>query len=342
MVDLVIQNARLWDGTGPLPRAASLILRRGRLVEIAAVDVSLDVPTIDVRGSVVTPGLVDAHLHLMLGGETIRQVDLSQVTGRESFEATIEQAAASLPPDRWLVASGWNETLWCCGKQPDRSWLAPAGPRPVVCWRCDWHAVLVNDAVLERLDLSQDISGGHVGRDASGNPTGLLAEAAAWELVNPLVPPMPEVDRKQSRDRAIQHLLEHGVTMARTMEYRADIEQFLSPLAGELPVRLSVVQLDRELPLDMGWHTDMPRTDRLRLTGCKAFFDGTLGSRTARLHEPYADAPHTRGLWVEHANEGLGRSVVPTSVRGWACSSRSCHWRCRRLASLGAVQYVPD
>ena len=130
MVDLVIQNARLWDGTGPLPRAASLILRRGRLVELAAADVSLDVPTIDVRGSVVTPGLVDAHLHLMLGGETIRQVDLSQVTGRESFEATIEQAAASLPPDRWLVASGWNETLWSCGEQPDRSWLAAAGSRP--------------------------------------------------------------------------------------------------------------------------------------------------------------------------------------------------------------------
>jgi len=305
MVDLVIQNARLWDGTGPLPRAASLVLRRGRLVEVAASDVSLDVPTIDVRGSVVTPGLVDAHLHLMLGGETIRQVDLSQVTGRESFEATIEQAAASLPPDRWLVASGWNETLWSCGEQPDKFWLAAAGPRPVVCWRCDWHAVLVNNAVLERLDLSQDITGGYVGRDESGNPTGLLAEAAAWELVNPLVPPMPEVDRMQSRDRAIQHLLEHGVTMARTMEYRADVEQFLSPLAGELPVRLSVVQLDRELPLDIEWHADMPRTDRLRLTGCKAFFDGTLGSRTARLHEPYADAPHTRGLWVERANEGL-------------------------------------
>ncbi|MDG1837954.1 MAG: amidohydrolase [Phycisphaerales bacterium] len=305
MVDLVIQNARLWDGTDPLPRAASLILRQGRVVEIAAADVALDVQTIDVRGSVVTPGLVDAHLHLMLGGETMRHVDLSQVTDRESFEAKIEQAAASLPSDRWLVASGWNETLWSCNEPPDRSWLAVAGSRPVVCWRCDWHAVLVNDAVLERVDLSQDITGGHVGRDASGNPTGLLAEAAAWELVNPMVPPMPEADRMQSRDRAMQHLLAHGITMARTMEYRADIEQFLSPLAGELPVRLSVVQLDRELPLDTGWHANMPWTDRLRLTGCKAFFDGTLGSRTARLHTPYADAPHTRGLWVERANERL-------------------------------------
>ena len=69
-------------------------------------------------------------------------------------------------------------------------------------------------------------------------------------------------------------------------------------------MRVSLVQLDRTLPLDTGWHDDAPQTSRVWLSGCKAFFDGTLGSRTARLRTPYSDAPECRGTWLELAASG--------------------------------------
>jgi hypothetical protein len=157
---------------------------------------------------------------------------------------------------------------------------------------------------MAMLDLSSPPPGGQVVRGPGGAPTGLFLEAAAWKLINPLVPAIPEDERATALDAGMRHLLESGVTMARTMEYRADVERHYLPRLGDLPVKLSVVQLDRDLPLDLDWMSDVPRSDRFHVRSCKAFLDGTLGSRTARLHEPYADDPAARGMWVELALAG--------------------------------------
>jgi predicted amidohydrolase YtcJ len=304
-VDLRVTNGRIWNGEQTTPRPLDMLVSGGRvlaLVEPGSADVARE--TIDLDGSVLSPGMVDAHVHLLLAGESLMHLDLSGIDGRDAFEAAIEAAHASLPPGRWLIATGWNETQWARGGLPDRSWLRAAGSRPVVCWRCDWHSVLVNDAVLRMLDLDGDLpASGHVGRASDGTPTGLLVEAAAWELVNPQIPPLPETLRGEAIEHAAALMVQSGITATRSMEYRCDIESHFVPRAGGLPLRLSLVQLDRTLPLDVHWHRHLPRTDRFALTGCKAFFDGTLGSRTARLSSPYADAPETSGTWLERALE---------------------------------------
>ncbi len=302
MSDLVLGNMKLWDGSAARPAAATIRVRDGCVREITWGEATTC--DVDFSGAVVTPGLVDAHLHLMLGGESAMSLDLSGVRGRDEFEAAIASTHQALPEDRWLVATGWNETNWPDGSSPDATWLRCAGNRPVVCWRCDWHAVLVSETVMSKLDLSSPPPGGRVACDAAGNPTGLLAEAAAWELVNPIVPPLPESARGAALEQGMRHLLASGVTMARTMEYRADVERHYLPRRDDLPMRLSVVQLDRELPLDLDWLGGVPRSERIHVSSCKAFLDGTLGSRTARLHDPYADDPDTRGLWVELALAG--------------------------------------
>ncbi len=302
MSELVYGNMKLWDGRSPAPRPMTIGVRRGRVVEVG--EGTPKGAFVDLAGAVVTPGLVDAHLHLLLGGESRCGVDLSQVACREEFEAVMEAADAALAPGRWLLASGWNETNWADSTLPDVGWLRCVGDRPVVCWRCDWHAALVNDVLVRMLDLTADPRGGRIVRDWSGAPTGLLVEAAAWDLVNPIIPPLPNHERAAALDGAMRHLLASGVTMARTMEYRADVERFYVPRMDSLPMRLSVVQLDRTLPLDLAWLDEVPSAGRLHVRGCKAFLDGTLGSRTARLHDPYTDDPATRGLWVELALEG--------------------------------------
>lgn len=305
-VDLRVTNCRVWNGTHAIPQRLDVLVSADRVLELSEPSrATFARTTIDLDGCVVTPGLIDAHVHMLLAGESLMHLDLSRIDGRDAFEAAIEATHAVLPPERWLIATGWNETLWADGGLPDRSWLRAADSRPVVCWRCDWHSALVNDAVLRMLDLDGDLpAGGHVQRSSDGAPSGLLVEAAAWELVNPLIPPLPDAIRGEAIDQAAALMVASGITSARSMEYRCDIESHFAPRADTLPVRLSLVQLDRALPLDVRWHEQLPRTDRFVLSGCKAFFDGTLGSRTAKLSAAYADAPETDGTWLERALEG--------------------------------------
>ena len=304
-VDLI--NAQVWCGHGPSPELCVACFDHGRLQELrpAHTPARAGSVVIDAGGRVVTPGLVDAHMHLLLGGQTLQHLDLSGVRSRAAFEAEIEAAHAAMEPSQWLLASGWSECQWADQQRPDRTWLAPASTRPVVCWRCDWHAAVVNDAVLGLMDLPDDAvvlaAGGQVGRDAEGSRDGYLAEAAAWRWLQPVIPRPDGAQQRAAANAAIEHLLALGITAVRTMEYRSDILETFVPLAEDCPLRLSLVQLDRDLPLDLTWHEQLPSHDRFRLTGCKSFFDGTLGSRTARLRQDYQDQDGWRGSWLEHA-----------------------------------------
>jgi hypothetical protein len=264
---------------------------------------------IDRREQFAVPGFVDAHLHLTLASTGLSKIDLSGCASRVGFESRIAAGAATLSPDAWLEAQGWDEASWG-GALPDSSWLRTAGDRPAVAYRMDIHACVVNDVLLTQLArdgaLDADPPGGTIVRDASGMPTGLLLEQAAWHLVNPRVP-VPDAARRQSALLlGISQLLGFGVTAVGSMEYAREVREVLLPVA-RLPVAMpfvAVTLLDRTLPLDLsvakGFHVD----GRLRVIGAKSFADGTLGSRTAAMLEPYAGT-RSGGSLIEHAQDGM-------------------------------------
>jgi len=271
---------------------------------------------LDAAGTWLGPGFVDAHVHLVMAGLGLRQRDLSAVDSRASFEAAIAAEAARLRdegagPDVWLLARGWDESRWD-GARPTADWLAAAGSRPAAAWRMDIHAVAINRAGLARLDLREPVAGGTIVRDAAGEPTGLLLEAAAWERLIPALPP-PTAGQEQAATRAaVAHAHARGLVAVGSMEYLDVIERALVPLAEESTLCLRLLALDRELPLDLERMRAVPASALLRLFAAKAFVDGTLGSRTARMREPYADADadadgdgaDPRGLLVERALDG--------------------------------------
>jgi predicted amidohydrolase YtcJ len=256
------------------------------------------------------PGLIDAHLHLSLGAESMLEVDLSACRDRAAFEQAIAAGHAALPPGAWLVARGWNEDAFPARVPPDRSWLAAAGSRPAIAWRMDSHACVANDAVLARLDLAADPPGGRIGRDANGRPDGLLQEAAAWTLVQPLVPPLEATRRLRAVADATRFLASLGLTAVGSMEYRRMLEEGLVPQRDSLAVRVRATLLDRDFHRRAEWRGHLafarsfPNDDRLAIIGMKAFLDGTLGSRTARMLADYADDSGNRGLLVEMAERG--------------------------------------
>lgn len=269
-----------------------------------------DGPAIDLPpGAFAVPGLIDGHLHLILGGLGLELLDLASCTSRAEVEGRVRARHATLETGRWLIAQGWNEDRWG-GEQPTAAWFDGLDGRHVVAWRMDHHACVVSRSVLAQLDLSSTPGGGEIVRDADGMPTGVLREAAAWHIAKPAIP-APGMDaRRAALDAAVRHLHALGVTGVGSMEYGVDLEHVLAPRRHDLPLRMAITLLDRDWPLDVTQGVTFDRTDRLWVVGYKSFIDGTLGSRTARMHEPYADEPTTRGLWTELAADGL--------LRDWA------------------------
>jgi predicted amidohydrolase YtcJ len=316
---LHFHDARVWTGSPGAAAARSVTIAGGRIAALDE-DPPPGADVIDTRGRPVIPGLIDAHLHLLLGGRSMERLDLSGVASRAEFERAIADRHRVLPPERWLVARGWSQENWPDHALPDASWLAPAGDRPTVCYRMDEHAVVVNDAVLARADLpGTDPDGGRIDRDpGTGAPTGLFLEAAAWQIVNPLVPD-PDADERRAHLRAAQdHAHRLGLTAVGTMEYARSVVDAFLPERDRLTLRCRVTLLDRGWPLDLDAFAVLPREGPVAIIGCKAFLDGTLGSRTARLLADYADDPGNRGLFVELAAAGhlhdWARAVVAAGL----------------------------
>ena len=310
-----LAGGRFWTADPMNPWASSVDIADGRITAVDAPP-RPDLPTVTLPATaVVTPGLIDAHLHLSLGAQTLAQLDLTEVNSRAEFESRIEHAARALAPGRWLRAFGWNESNWG-GERPTRAWLRAAGNTPCVAYRMDQHACVVNDAVLALIGNAPCPTGGDIVRDSSGVATGLLLEQAAWQLVNPRVPTPPAEDRRAALQTAFRHCNTFGITAVGSMEYESDLrethEYLRTHARTACTVRVIATILDREWPVDFAWGREFAHDELLSIAGWKSFIDGTLGSRTARMLRPYADDVSNRGMLVEFA------AHHPDRLRSWA------------------------
>ena len=316
-------NARVWTADPLRPHARRVSIREGRIVSVDGVAATGEprasdgsMPSsaahdvLDLEGRWIGPAFIDAHLHLTLGAATLAQCDLSACASRAEFERRIASHAARLDAagerGAWLVAFGWNEADWR-GTAPAQAWLDAAGERPAVAWRMDQHACLVNAAALARLDASRvatGVDGGEIDRDAAGAPTGFFREQAAWKLVIPAIPEPSTAAKRANLAKACAHLHTLGLGSVGSMEYLRDIRSVYLPGRDALTLRVHATVLDRDWPLGEPPEIPAESSDFFRVIGLKSFADGTLGSRTAWMLEPYADARATSGLAMEHTLRG--------------------------------------
>jgi len=301
-----------------------------------------DSTVLDLPGATMVPGLIDAHLHLVDGGLALGRLDLSEVGGRADFEDAIAERHRCLPGGEWLVGHGWSEQRWPGRDLPTKDWLRAAGDRPAVCRRMDIHAAVVNQAVLDRLPSLEDPAGGRVVRDAStGEPTGLLLEEAAWSLLGEVLPAPTLEDRRAAVRRAAAHAHRHGLVAVGTMERLADAREVLWPLRSELSLRCRITLLDVDPLAGTVDPASWPPGDaRAAIIGIKSFADGTIGSRTAALLEPYGDRPDESGMLLGHARDDrIGDWAAAVADLGLSPSIHAIGDRAVRLA-LNAVEPI--
>jgi len=343
---LHIKNARVWTGDPARPWARSISLRKTRISGLDSDAPAEDTAhrVIDARGRVILPGLIDSHMHLLTGGRALEELDLSGVDSRETFEKAVASRHDALPAGRWLIGRSWSQHNWPGHEMPTREWLRGCGERPAVCFRMDMHAAVVNDAVLRMIDTERDPLGGRIMRaDRTGDATGLLVEAALWKLVNPLIPPASPEERHSFVFAAQRHCHAMGLTAVGTMEYLRDIRDVYEPLRDRLTLRCRCMVLDRDWQaMEFPYPPADESNTGLGVIGYKAFVDGTLGSRTARMLNDYADDPGNRGLLVELAANGtLNEWAHEVARRGYSPCIHAIGDEAARLA-IDAVDDVRD
>lgn len=264
---------------------------------------------VDLQGHFVMPGFNDAHMHLTDAGLKRLTVDLTGVKSIEEFRARIQKRVETAAPQEWIVGSGWDETLWQ-GKQMPTRWDIDevTTEHPVYMERVDGHVSVANTLALKLAHVtlaSKDPEGGEIGRDISGQPNGILREAAR-DLVASVIPQPTLEKQRQAIEAALQDVARWGITSVQDYSHWHDpdagwqdfkiFEQLEKE--GKLTVRISE-WLPFDLPVEVlvARRESHDRSDPMLHTGMlKAYMDGALGSHTAAMLQPYADDPKNSGI----------------------------------------------
>jgi predicted amidohydrolase YtcJ len=258
---------------------------------------------VDLVGHFVMPGFNDAHLHLDDAGKMKLSVDCTGAKSLDELRTRVEKKVEEAKAGDWILGSGWDETLWPVKVPPTRWDLDEvSNGHPVVLERIDGHIVVANTRALQLGSItlaSRNPQGGRIDRNQNGEPTGILRETAKDAVLDVIPKPSHRL-RREGLELALADLAEHGVTSAQDYSPVWENFQIYEELEkeGKLTARITewlpfddpVEELSRK-------RESHPQSDLMLHTGMlKGFMDGSLGSHTAALLEPYADDPNNSGL----------------------------------------------
>ncbi len=313
--DLVLRNGRFYPVASAGGVDGSLAVRGGRIVYLGddgGVEAMIgdDTRVLDLAGRAVTPGLIDAHSHLVSLGAALERVDLVGTGSYAEVIGRIRAAAAETPSGEWVQGRGWDQNDWPDKAFPHHAELSAAVPdHPVWMSRIDGHAALLNARAMELLGVtaaSVDPIGGRFERDAEGRPTGVLIDTAM--SVGSGIPAASPAELERRIEAGARHCLERGLTTVTDMGIgQAEYEAYKRLRAGDrLPIRSALFLSGDDAGLLERWFERGPEIDpeaRLLVRGIKLYSDGALGSRGAALVEPYADDPANLGLLITGSEE---------------------------------------
>jgi hypothetical protein len=337
------------------PRAAALLACNGRLVHLGADEEVRalaahashlgQVREIDLAGHCVLPAFTDSHIHFLSMGTSLDGVALAGVTSLEEVLRRVGVAAESAEPGEWVQGWGWDHSLWPDPRFPDKRSLDLVSPGvPVALRRKDGHLTWVNSAALAAAGITRgtvDPPGGRIGRDAEGQPNGLFFETAA-DLIHRSIPDLSEAQRLRAARRAQDELLRMGVVGVHIPEGPATLRTLQRMEAtGDLHLRVCMMLTYDGLDeaIETGLRSGFG-SDRLRLGPVKVFSDGSLGSETAAMLDPFEGSEDNRGV-LTLPEEAIRDAIARAARAGLACAIHAIGDRANRVV-LDAFEATRD
>jgi predicted amidohydrolase YtcJ len=315
--DLVCVGGNVFTAARERPWAKSFAIRDERFVAVGteaqtARWAGRGTRRIDLRGSIVVPGFIDAHAHL---GESAGELGWTRLDGTRSMEealARLRKTAARTPHGEWVIGIDWDEAKWTDRRYPLREDLDRVSlDHPVVARRIDCHIGCVNSRALETASDLVGLRGFEV--DRTGRPTGVLKEEAFAELHERFASDAAGLERNLSKITTMAHRL--GITSIHDVVPMPAWEAYQQAhQKGRLRLRVNAL-LPGALSASLskaGIRSGLG-DEWLRTGAIKVFSDGSLGAFTAFLDSPYEGPTNERGMLI-HSPSGL-REVLETAHR---------------------------
>ena len=305
--DLIVVNAVVRTMDASRPKAEALAIYGNKIAAVGSTKqiqalAGEKTRAIDAAGKLVLPGFNDSHVHFLMGGFSLSNVDLRDAKSPAEFARRIADFAKKIPKGQWIVEGNWDHEKWPGTPLPTKEMIDALTPEhPVFVSRTDGHMALANSLAMKLAAVHQEVKdppGGSVVRDPkTGELTGIFKDAA-MDFVSKAIPEKSFAENLAAARAATDYAASLGVTSVQDMSAGSDvgIYQFLME-RGELKTRVYAVRsiLSWETLANAGVRAAFGN-DLLRIGGLKGFADGSLGSSTALFFEPYNDEPGVRGL----------------------------------------------
>ena len=306
----IYKSSRIYTNDPAQPWAEVMIVQGGKIVAIGGKQLMTAYilekhvsRVIDLHGEFVMPGFNDAHVHLGGAAADTLSVRLNGAASIEELQKRLAAAVAVHSEGEWITGGGWDHTLWPARKFPTRYDLDSVSPKnPVFLTHISGHVAVANSLALKLAEIDKNTenpSGGQIERDSTGEPTGMLEEDSAMQLVARKIPDPTAEQRRHGIELVLANVAQNGVTSVQDF---SDWQDFLMYRRikddGKLTVRITEwLPFADDLHDLMNMRAEGGTTDPMLKTGAlKGFMDGALGSRTAALLAPYSDDASTSGI----------------------------------------------
>ena len=295
------------DESGWHPDADAVATRGGEIIFVGKTRDAMkyrgeESRVIDLAGATVIPGLIDSHTHVFEFGRKLERVNLTDIATEAEAVSLIAERAKSVPKGEWIIGAGWDEGAWA-NRYPDKVLLTQAVPEhPVYLRGLHGFAGWTNQMALDVLGITAATEapvGGEIRLDEKVEPSGLFLNNATNLLDDGVAPSHDDLTRQVLK--GLNQMAEDGYVAVHEAGVKSDAMRVLEELeaSDQLPIRVYAMLSLRDEDLIRKWIAKGPDRDSdsmLVTRAVKAYYDGALGSRGARLLYDYADMPGYRGI----------------------------------------------
>ena len=308
--DLVFKNGNIYTVNDARPKAEAVAIKGDRIVFVgsngeAQKYVGRNTRVIDLAGRTMVPGMTDAHHHLSGVGFREMTLNLEGITSLQDFLAKVKERVVQKKPGEWVTGRGWIETFWTPPVFPTRWDLDKVAPdNPVFLDRADGHGAVANSAALKIAGVDKTTPspfGGEISKDKqSGEPNGMLLDAAQ-DLVQRHIPGTTAAEAERAIILGVNRDVALGWTQVQDPGGSYAEVALMEKLYEEGKIKLRIYKAlsapGREADRLLSEGPIVGKYgNRLTVRALKLYADGSLGSRSAALLQPYSDKPDTSGF----------------------------------------------
>jgi hypothetical protein len=308
--DLLFKNGNIYTVNDARPKAEAVAIKGDRIIFVGSNDeaqkyVGRNTRVIDLGGRTMVPGMTDAHHHLSGVGFREMTLNLEGINNLEDFLAKVKERVVQKKPGEWVTGRGWIETFWTPPVFPTRWDLDKVAPdNPVFLDRADGHGAVANSAALKIAGVDKTTPspfGGEISKEKqSGEPNGMLLDAAQ-DLVQSHIPGTTAAEAERAIILGVNRDVALGWTQVQDPGGSYAEVALMEKLYEEGKIKLRIYKAlsapGREADRLLSEGPIVGKYgNHLTVRALKLYADGSLGSRSAALLQPYSDKPDTSGF----------------------------------------------